>query len=460
MASLQKYTVKGIPYYRIVESRRINGKPTPVPIMYIGSPEELVRRLLASRFVDDARTKEDTFTIDKEVLAKKLSGVRPFLDERQWRLLLGAEARALGRGGVSLIAEVAGVSRGLIHRAQEELKEPDVNDRIRKPGAGRKKLSETDPKLVAALDALVEPDSRGDPMSPLRWTCKSTRQLADALKHKGFQVSHTVVAELLHEADYSLRGNVKTKEGSEHADRDAQFHHINKQAKRFLKSKQPVISVDCKKKENIGDFKNAGREWRPKGDSRNVNMHDFVDPKLGKVIPYGIYDTKLNEGWVNVGTDHDTAAFAVESIRRWWKCAGMHSYPKADRILICADGGGSNGSRCRLWKLELSRFAAETGLTITVCHLPPGTSKWNKIEHRLFSHITMNWRGQPLISHETVIGLIAATSTREGLRVTAALDTGSYPTGIKVSDEEFEAIAITADKFHGEWNYSIAPRNS
>lgn len=461
--SLQKYTVGGNPYYRVVDSRRINGKPTPVPIKYIGSQEELVRRLLASESLDD-QPELLTPLVDKAVLAVKLSSVRPYLDERQWRICLAAEAQALGHGGVSCIAEIANVSRGMIHRGLDELKglkELISDEGIRKSGAGRKRLRETNPALVKALDALVEPDSRGDPMSPLRWTCKSTRQLTEALKRKGFQVSHTIVAELLHEEDYSLRGNVKTKEGSQHEDRDRQFHYINKQVKKFLKSKQPAISVDCKKKELIGNYKNAGREWRPKGKPQEVNMHDFPDPKSGKVIPYGIYDMRLNQGWVNVGTDHDTAAFAVESIRRWWKSpAGAESYSNANQILICADGGGSNGHRCRLWKLELSKLASEIGLTISVCHLPPGTSKWNKIEHKLFSYISSNWRGQPLVSHETIIGLIGATSTREGLRVTATLDTGTYPIGIKVLDKEMADIPITNNKFHGEWNYSIAPQKS
>jgi hypothetical protein len=294
-------------------------------------------------------------------------------------------------------------------------------------------------------------------MSPLRWTCKSTRQLANTLTRRGYPVSHRVVAELLHEANYSLQANVKTLEGTHHPDRDAQFRHLNEQVKEFLSAALPVISVDTKKKELVGPYKNGGQEWQPKGEPVEVNVHDFPDPKVGKAIPYGIYDVGRNTGWVNVGQDHDTASFAVASLRRWWKVVGAIAYPEAKRFLICADGGGSNGYRVRLWKVELQRFANEMGLEVNVCHLPPGTSKWNKIEHRLFSHISMNWRGRPLVSHEVVVELLGATTTRQGLQVQAELDTGTYPKDIKVSDAEMAALHVTPDSFHGEWNYTIQP---
>ena len=390
------------------------------------------------------------------VLVEKLTSILPHLDERQRRLLLAAEARSLGRGGITRVSRASGVSRPTITKALRELEEPVGSpDRVRQAGAGRRRLRDRDPALLAELEALVEPDSRGDPMSPLRWTCKSTRQLADNLSRRGHTVSHSVVAELLHEADYSLQSNVKVLEGTQHPDRDAQFRYLSEQIKAFLAQGLPVISVDTKKKELIGAFKNGGREWRPKGEAEKVNVHDFPDPKVGKAIPYGIYDVGRNAGWVNVGQDHDTASFAVASLRRWWQAIGPKVYPEAKRLLICADGGGSNGYRIRLWKVELQALADETGLEIVVCHLPPGTSKWNKIEHRLFAHISMNWRGRPLVSHEVVVQLIGATTTREGLQVQAELDSGEYPTKVKVSDADMAALRITPHSFHGEWNYTF-----
>jgi hypothetical protein len=395
---------------------------------------------------------------DDQRLAQKLAAVLPHLNEQQRRVLLAAEARALGHGGITRVARAAGVSRALVHTAlHEQAHAPPPPERVRRPGGGRKKTRDRDPTLVADLEALVSPDTRGDPMSPLRWTCKSTRQLATALQQRGHQVSERIVRELLHEARYSLQANAKTREGSRHPDRDAQFQYLNEQVKRFLAQGWPVVSVDTKKKELVGTFKNGGREWQPQGEPEQVNVHDFADPALGKAIPYGIYDVGRNVGWVTVGQDHDTASFAVASVHRWWAVVGRPAYPQADQLLICADGGGSNGYRVRLWKVELQHFATAAGLTVTVCHLPPGTSKWNKIEHRLFAHISMNWRGRPLISHEVVVNLIGATTTREGLQVQAERDTGRYPTKIKVSDEELAAVHLTPHAFHGEWNYTIAP---
>ena len=389
-------------------------------------------------------------------LAAKLALILPHLDERQRRLLLAAEAKVLGRGGVSRVAAVADVSRPTIRKGLTELALPALAaGRVRRVGGGRKRLSAKDPGLVGALDALVDPTTRGDPMSPLRWTCKSTRQLAHTLTLQGHPTSHRVVAELLHAQGYSLQANAKMLEGGQHPDRDAQFRYLNERVEAFLAAGLPVISVDAKKKELIGRFKAVGREWQPQGQPEEVNVHDFEDPALGKAIPYGIYDVGRNAGWVNVGHDHDTATFAVESIRRWWQAAGRSAYPDADRILISADGGGSNGYRLRLWKWELSRWAKETGLTITVCHLPPGTSKWNKIEHRLFSYITMNIRGRPLESQEVVVQLIAATTTKTGLRVEAQPDDGAYPTGLKVTDEDMASLKIEPHTFHGEWNYTL-----
>jgi transposase len=395
---------------------------------------------------------------DDQRLAQKLAAILPHLNEKQRRILLAAEARALGHGGITRVARAAGVTRVTIHAALHEQDRAGLaRERVRREGGGRKTTRDRDPTLVADLEALVSPDTRGDPMSPLRWTCKSTRQLAAALQQRGHQVSERIVRELLHEARYSLQANAKTREGSHHPDRDAQFQYLNEQVKHFLEQGWPVVSVDTKKKELVGTFKNGGREWQPQGAPEQVNVHDFADPELGKAIPYGIYDVGRNAGWVTVGQDHDTASFAVASLRRWWEVVGRSGYPQADQLLICADGGGSNGYRVRLWKVELQQFATATGLQVTVCHLPPGTSKWNKIEHRLFAHISMNWRGRPLVSHEVVVNLIGATTTREGLQVQAERDTGSYPTKIKVSDEALAAVHLTPHAFHAEWNYTIAP---
>jgi hypothetical protein len=381
------------------------------------------------------------------------------------RLLAAAEAKALGRGGVTAVAEATGVSRRAIGAGLKELQ--DVSGeaanlppgRIRKPGGGRKKTVEKDPALLRDLESLVEPVTRGDPESPLRWTCKSVRKLSAELNRMGHQTSHQLVSELLEKLGYSLQANRKSAEGeSQHPDRNAQFEYINARIESFQSLSQPAISVDTKKKERVGDFKNGGRELRPEGDPERVRIHDFEIPELGKAAPYGVYDIAMNLGWVNVGIDHDTAAFAVASIRDWWRTMGQPAYPEANQLLITADGGGSNGYRLRLWKTELQRLADETGLSITVCHLPPGTSKWNKIEHRLFSYISQNWRGKPLVSHEVIVQLIAATRTRTGLRVQAQLDTNRYPKGIKVTAAEIAEVNLSRHEFHGEWNYTISPR--
>ncbi len=392
-------------------------------------------------------------------VAARFTALAPHLNERQRRLWVGAEARALGRGGVSLVARATGISRPTVYKALTEIDAPPLADgRVRQRGGGRKRLAETDPELEAALDALVDPDSRGDPMSPLRWTCKSTGQLALALTRGGHPVSADTVGSMLRDSGYSLQANVKTQEGAQHPDRDAQFRYLNEQARAFRDAGLPVVSVDAKKKELVGSFKNVGREWQPTGRPVPVKVHDFPVPGLGKAIPYGIYDIERNVGWVNVGQDHDTATFAVESLRRWWQGDGRVAYPEADRLLICCDGGGSNGYRLRLWKYELGRFATETGVAITVCHLPPGTSKWNRIEHRLFSHISMNWRGRPLTSHEVIVDLIGATTTKKGLQVHAQRDDGAYPTSVSVSDRDLAQVPIRPHEFHGEWNYTISPR--
>ncbi len=393
-------------------------------------------------------------------LADKFAVLFPHLDERQRRLLMGAEARALGHGGIRLVARAAGVREGTVSLGVSELDSGQAPlGRVRRVGAGRKRAAEVDPGLRPALLALVEPDERGDPMSPLRWTTKSTRNLAAELTIQGHPVSADTVADLLREDGFSLQGNTKTLEGKQHPDRDGQFRYLNEQARTHRDARQPVISVDTKKKELLGEFKNSGREWRPTGEPVTVNTHDFPGDSVGKAVPYGIYDITANTGWVNVGTDHDTAAFAVESIRRWWHAAGTHDYPAATRLLITADAGGSNGYRSRAWKAELAALAAETGLAITVCHLPPGTSKWNKIEHRLFCHITMNWRGRPLTSHEVIVASIAATTTDTGLSVHAELDTGEYPTGVQISNARMAALPIARHTFHGDWNYTVHPQD-
>ena len=396
-------------------------------------------------------------------LVQVFESLADVLDERTRRLVAAAEASAIGFGGVSIVARASGLSRGTLIRGIAELKSapklPQAQ-RIRRAGAGRKRTADRDATLKRDLETLVEPVTRGDPESPLRWTCKSVRQLATELKRMGHAVSHRIVAELLHEMEYSLQANRKTLEGSSHPDRDAQFQHISERIREFQRERQPVISVDTKKKELVGDFKNNGRELRPKGDPEKVRVHDFVIPELGRAAPYGVYDLTGNAGWVSVGVDHDTAAFAAQSIRRWWESMGAEGYPDARRLLITADSGGSNGARVRLWKTELQKLADETGLEISICHLPPGTSKWNKIEHRLFSFISQNWRGKPLVSHEVIVNLIAATTTKTGLQVRAEVDRGKYPKGIKVSDKEVAALRIMRDEFHGEWNYTLLPRTS
>ena len=384
------------------------------------------------------------------------------LDERLRRLYAAAEAKSLGHGGVALVWEATGVARGSIQRGLKELahqaEATEVSShRIRRAGGGRKASVKDDTKLLTALESLVEPVTRGDPESPLRWTCKSLRQLESELYAQGYVVSHTSIGGLLKKLGYSLQGNRKTLEGTDHPDRNAQFEFINALAEEAMHNGQPVISVDTKKKELVGQYKNGGKEWRPQGEPEQVNVHDFVNKELGRANPYGVYDLANNTGWVSVGTDHDTASFAVSTIRRWWFAMGKVLYPDASELMIMADGGGSNGSRVRLWKLELQKLADELGITIRVSHFPPGTSKWNKIEHRLFSYISMNWRGKPLVSHETIVNLIAATTTRKGLKVRAELDSNFYQKGIKVTDKEFAAIRISRDEFHGEWNYSIAP---
>src|SRR6266536_4915847 len=384
------------------------------------------------------------FVVTEESLTAKFEALLPHLDERQRRLLLGAEARMLGHGGGRLVARAAGVREATVSRGVAELESGEEPlGRVRRVGGGRKRLATVDPGLRPALLALVEPEERGDPMSPLRWTTKSTRALAAELTRQGHRVSADTVADLLHEEGFSLQGNAKTLEGRQHPDRDAQFRYLNDQVKAHQGSGDPVVSVDTKKKELVGAYKNGGREWRPKGEPAEVSTHDFPDPDLGKAIPYGVYDLAANAGWVNVGTDHDTAAFAVESLRRWWHAQGGAAYPRARRLLVTADAGGSNGYRARAWKAELASFAAQAGLEITVCHFPPGTSKWNAIGHRLFSHISMNWRGRPLTSHEGTINTIAATTTRTGLKVHAELDTSNNPTGEAISDAQMAALAIS-----------------
>ena len=399
------------------------------------------------------------FVVTGERLATFLTTVTPHLDERQRRILVGSAARSLGHGGIAAVAEATGMSRSTVQKAVGEIDAGvEVSERVRPPGAGRPRVEDAQPGLLQALDDLVEPESRGDPMCPLRWTTRSTRTLAEELHHQGFEVSHVTVADLLHRMGYSLQAPAKENEGAQHADRDGQFRHIDAQARDHLDAGEPVVSVDTKKKEVVGNLANKGREWQPEKKPTRVEVHDFPDPEVGKAIPYGVYDIGANEGFVSVGDDADTAAFAVATIRRWWDEVGSVAYPQATRLLITADAGGSNGYRNRLWKLELGRLATHTGLRITVCHFPPGTSKWNKIEHRLFSAISMNWRGRPLTSHQVVMNLIANTTTRTGLKVRAQLDQGYYPTGRKVTDKELADVPITKHSFQGAWNYTITPR--
>ena len=399
--------------------------------------------------------------MEMETVAAKYRSLAGALTERSRRLWAATEAKALGHGGIGLVERATGISRSTIQRGLRELESGKAltggPERARRPGGGRLPTVIKDPALLDDLDALIEPTAAGEPDSPLRWTVKSVRNLSDALRGMGHEVSHTVVAELLHELGYSLQANQKKREGAQHADRDAQFHYINNQMRRALRKGEPAISVDTKKKELVGDFKNGGRELQPKGRPERVRVHDFQIPALGKAAPYGVYDIGSNAAWVSVGIDHDTSTFAVESIRRWWHLMGHLTYAKAKHLLITADSGGSNGARVRLWKVELQKLADETGLEITVCHLPPGTSKWNKIEHRLFSFISQNWRGKPLISHEVIVQLIAATTTQHGLKVRSQLDTNTYPAGVKISKKEMAALNLHRDPFHGEWNYSIHP---
>jgi transposase len=380
------------------------------------------------------------------------------LDERLRRCVAAAEADAVGSGGLSIVSRATGVSRRAIRRGIQELREPGNGERrIRKAGGGRKKTVDKDPSLLADLERLVDATTRGDPETPLRWTCRSVRQLADELERQGHRVSHQLVSELLHDLGYSLQANRKTIEGIEHPDRNAQFEYINRRTRAFLRRGDPVISVDTKKKELVGNFKNGGQELRPKGDPEKVLVHDFVDPELGRAIPYGVYDVGSNSGWVSVGIDHDTASFAVETIRQWWRSMGRSLYRGAKRLMITADAGGSNGPKLRLWKVELQKLVDELGMEISVSHFPPGTSKWNKIEHRLFSFISMNWRGKPLTTYRVIVSLIAATSNRAGLRVRAKLDTKTYPTGVKVPAAEIETINLKTAPFHGDWNYTLMP---
>jgi hypothetical protein len=410
---------------------------------------------------------EETTTLD--IVRAKFDRLRPLMDERMRRQWAASEALSLKRGGVTVVARATGLSRSTITQGMRELRERanlgiedeacvwEVPPRLRRPGGGRHPLKENDPTLVRDLEALIEPTTRGDPQSPLRWTCKSTRNLAEALSRHGHRVSYQTVALMLHDLGYSLQALRKTREGGSHPDRDAQFRHINRRVIAFQGQGQPVVSVDTKKKELIGDFKNAGREWQPEGTPEETRVYDFIDKQLGKAIPRGVYDPTWDVGWVSVGVDHDTAQFAAETLLRWWQEMGSRVYPDAERLLITADSGGSNGSRSRLWKIVIQGLADLLGLPISVCHFPPGTSKWNQIEHRMFSHLTQNWRGRPLVSRAVIVDLIGHTTTRTGLEIQAELDTGTYKKGIKVTDDELAAVRITRDDFHGEWNYTIAP---
>jgi hypothetical protein len=398
--------------------------------------------------------------IDVDSIRQRFSAVSPFLDERSRRLVAAAEAASAGYGGIAAVSAATGVAASTIGRGLRELCDRQELGRVRRAGGGRKPTAVKDLTLLSDLGALVEPNSRGDPQSPLRWTCKSLRRLAQELQVQGHRVSHTLVGELLDDMGFSLQGNRKTREGDGHPDRDAQFQHINAAVSAALAENEPVISVDTKKKELVGAFKNGGREYHPIGKPEEVLVHDFLIKELGRAVPYGVYDLAANAGWVNLGIDHDTAAFAVHSIRRWWQALGRSRYPNATRLLITADGGGSNGSRVRLWKRELQTLANEIGIDIVVHHLPPGTSKWNKIEHRLFSFISQNWRARPLVSYRVIVDLIAATTTKTGLVVHCELDKNLYQKGITVSDDDMAAINISRNDFHGDWNYTISPNSS
>ncbi len=396
--------------------------------------------------------------VAEAALAQMFATVLPLLDERQRRVLAGAQARALGRGGIATVSRAADMARSTVQKAVAEVDAGvDPAAPVRRPGAGRKRLVDKDPDLLLNLDDLVEPDARGDPMCPLRWTSKSTGHIADALQSMGHQVSADTVGRLLVEMEFSLQATAKQLEGSQHPDRDAQFVYLTNQVGEHLRAGQPVISIDTKKKESVGQRSNGGKEYQPKGSPERVDVHDFPDPEVPKAIPFGVYDLAANEGFVVVGDDHDTAAFAVATIGRWWDMVGRVAYPSAHRLLITADAGGSNGYRVRLWKVELAKLAARAGIDITVCHFPPGTSKWNRIEHRLWSAVTSNWRGRPLTSHEVVVNLIGATTNKKGLKVRAHLDTGYYPTGVKVTNKELAAVPLTKHDFHGDWNYTVHP---
>lgn len=400
--------------------------------------------------------------IDDAAIKLRYEALDLLLDERGRRRFAAAEALAAGRGGVTAVARITGIARSTIGRGLAELRgeaEPDAApDRVRRKGGGRRPLVVTDPTLLSDLKDLVEPTTRGDPTAPLLWTARSLRNLAAGLRELGHRIGHNVVADLLRDLGYSLQANRKTREGTDHPDRNAQFEYINKKVKQALAAREPAISVDTKKKELVGDFRNGGREYRPKGQPEPVRVHDFIIPELGRAAPYGVYDIADNAGWVSVGIDKDTASFAVNAIRRWWQTMGRARYPRATKLLITADCGGSNGVRVRLWKRELQNLANELGIAITVCHLPPGTSKWNRIEHRLFSFITQNWRGKPLVSHQAIVQLIAATTTATGLKVRSEIDRNIYPAGVKVTDDEMDAINILCHKFHGDWNYTIRPQ--
>jgi transposase len=398
--------------------------------------------------------------IDETGIRQRFEALAPLLDERGRRRFAAAEARSAGFGGVQAVSKITGIARSTIGRALKELRgeaPAAPKGRVRRPGGGRKPTTELEPTLLPDLKRLVDPATRGDPMSPLRWTSKSVEKLARELQELGHKVGPTLVSKLLKQLGYSLQANRKTLEGSDHPDRDAQFAYINRLTQAALASDQPAISVDTKKKELVGDFKNGGREYQPKGQPENVRVHDFKIPELGRASPYGVYDIGDNKGWVSVGMDHDTGSFAVNAIRRWWETMGQDRYPDTKTLLINADGGGSNGAKLRLWKYELQNLADELDLTITVCHLPPGTSKWNKIEHRLFSFITQNWRGRPLVSYQTIVQLIAATTTKTGLEVRSELDTNAYPAGVKITDDQMSRINLQRHDFHGEWNYTIRP---
>ena len=396
---------------------------------------------------------------DVNLVRQKFEALRPLMDERMRRLWAGSEAIALGRGGIAIVAEATGMARHtVVAGIREQRSGAPCEPSIRRRGGGRKRLTEQDSALLTALESLVEPVTRGDPQSPLRWTSKSVRKLAGELCTQGYQVSARTVNRLLRALDYRLQANRKTREGRSHPDRDAQFAHINERTKAFQRRGQPVVSVDAKKKELVGEFKNGGREWRPKGEPEQVHVYDFRAQALGRAVPYGVYDVTANRGWVSVGMDHDTAEFAVGTLRRWWYQMGQEYYQGATEMLIVADGGGSNGSRTRLWKTELQRVADDTGLTVSVCHLPPGTSKWHKIEHRMFAYISQNWRGRPLVSVEVIVNLIADPTTAKGLEIQAELDTNAYPKGRRVSDKDLALVRITRDAFHGEWNYTIKPQ--